>query len=73
MTPIESIESVDLFFVKKFKKDLKGKMNWKECYEEGRKKKKELFGRFSSHLSLKKNAFNGNRLEIDMCLEICLI
>ncbi|KAL4208112.1 hypothetical protein AB4K20DRAFT_1914704 [Rhizopus microsporus] len=53
MTPIVSIESVDLFFVKKFKKDLKGKMNWKECYEEG-PKKKELFGRFSSHLSLKK-------------------
>ncbi|RCH80911.1 hypothetical protein CU098_004768 [Rhizopus stolonifer] len=59
VTPIETVESADLFFVKKFRNNLQGKMNWSACYTLGLNE--GLFSRFGSPLSLK-DAFLNDRL-----------
>ncbi|KAF7721412.1 hypothetical protein EC973_004718 [Apophysomyces ossiformis] len=52
VTPIEDTsKSADLSFVETHMKKSPGKMKWVECYEKGRAS--ELFGRYSSHLTLK--------------------
>lgn len=59
VTPIEIIESADLFFVKNFRNNLSGKMNWSACYTSG--PDEGLFSRYGSPLSLT-DAFLNNRM-----------
>lgn len=52
VTPIETfIKSADLVYVENHINNNSGRMNWEACYVDGIKK--ELFGRYSSHLTLK--------------------
>ncbi|KAI8984206.1 hypothetical protein BDF20DRAFT_986131 [Mycotypha africana] len=59
VTPIEIVESADLFFVKNFRNNIPGRMNWSACYTSGLSD--GLFSRFGSPLSLK-DAFLNDRL-----------
>lgn len=59
VTPIEIFESADLFFVKNFRNNVSGRMNWSVCYTSGLSE--GLFSRYGSSLSLK-DAFLNDRL-----------
>lgn len=63
VTPIESAidekQSDDLAFVVKWRQNHVGRMNWSNCYDDGRKA--NFFHRYKSHLTLKQ-AFNERTL-----------
>lgn len=56
---IDEKQSDDLAFVVKWRQNHVGRMNWSNCYDDGRKA--NFFHRYKSHLTLKQ-AFNERTL-----------